>query len=470
MSTWFSRLFSNEEKLKRKRLEDKLARKKMVKYVKRKLRLPGNVSSSSSSLSSNASLATTNRKLRNTVRKLNLFGVKTPRKSHRHKSHRHRSHRHKSHHKSHRHKSHRHKSHRKSRAERAEARQSKANYHQSMANHHQSRAKRHRARYSSSSRSSSRSSISQDYTILANLNPEEAGALEKAIQILQNIKNKSAGVEVGAPPPSAAVVTAVVADAVQRASAAKEPPPAASVAALHAAADTAKPLEDATVKAMQIVEDLKVLNESQAQIVRDMMARGVDEGVVQQTIAEAKRSVELKTAEAQALLQVAEKAQEKAEGAAEKLDAVLHKNAPNGTLSKAATGIGGYVKENAGTILKITAALAVVGGASFYFGGPVLAAKATLGAIKTGYEYGKGYAGDAAQYVRDAPSKLAEGARGLADAIDPTQPTWGQTIGRGALGVGRSALGAVDPRTYYNWYYGTGAKTGGRTRRRKNIH
>ena len=424
MSTWFSRLFSNEEKLKRKRLEDKLARKKMVKYVKRKLRLPGSVSSSSSSsLSSNASLATTNRKLRKTVNKLIKSDkhAKSHRRSRRHRSHRHRSHRHKSH---------RHKSHR-------------------------------------SSWSSRSSSISQDYNILASLNPEEAGALERAIQILQNIKNKSAGVEVGAPPPSAAVVTAVVADAVQRASAAKEPPPAAAVAALHAAADTAKPLEDATLKAMQTVEDLKVLNESQAQIVKDMMARGVDPGVVQQVIAEAKRSVELKTAEAQALLQQAEKAQEKAEGAAEKLDAVLHKSAPNATLSKASTGVGGYIKENAGTILKIGAALAVVGG-TYYLGGPALAAKATLGAIKTGYEYGKGYAGEAAQFVKDAPSNLAAGVRDFANTIDPTQPTWGQTIGRGALGVGRTALGAVDPRTYYNWYYG--AKTGGRTRRRKNIH
>ena len=406
MSTWFSRLFSNEDKLKRKRLEDKLARKKMVKYVKRKLRIPGNLSSSSSSssLSSNASLATTNRKLRNTMKKL------IKKSNQKHKSYR---------------KSHR-KSHRKSRVSRAEARQSRANYHASRAKHHQSVANKHRNRQSYSSRSSSRSSVSQDYNILANLNPEEAGALEKAIQILQNIRNKSAGVEMPVAPPSAAVLTAAVDNAVQRASQSKEQPPAVVVQALHTAADTAKPLEDATVKAMKMVEDLKLLNESQTQIINDMIQSGATPEVVQKVIAEAKRKVELQTAEAQALLEAASAAQLKAEGAAEKLDAVLDKNASGGVITKASSGVRGFISDNRKVLLGVGAVLATAGVIAF-MGGPT----AALAAVKTGWDVGKGHIKDAAvagvdfvkaghQQIVNAPANIAEVMRSGAEQFNPT--------------------------------------------------
>jgi hypothetical protein len=313
--------FTGEDTIKRKKLEDKLARKKMVRYVRHKLRLPGSTSSSSP-LSSDASLATTNRKLRHTVQK--LADQASRRRSHGHIS--------------------------KSRKTRAEARDKKARKYEKKAEHHRSVAEKHRSKKksrsssssSSSSGSTSSTSISEDADLLVNLDPADAATLEKAIQILQNIRNKSTGAAAPNIPSPAAMKSAV--NAAVRASVGKDAP--RTEAALENAADAAGQLDVATREASALVAQIQELNAKQTALVHDLVKNGATPDIISRVIQQAKEENAALKAEGQAKLKEAEALIKAAEKDREKLDAAIVKEQPPGVVRKAANGIGSFISNH----------------------------------------------------------------------------------------------------------------------------
>ena len=329
--------FTGEDSRKRKKLEDKLARKKTLEYVRYKLKLPRS-SNSSSPLSSDASLATTNRKLRHTVNKLAQMAHKS-RKSSRGHSH-------------------------KSRNSRAKARDKKARKHEKKAEHHRSVAEKHRSKKkrrssssssSSSSGSTSSTSISEDVDLLVNLDPADAATLERAIQILQNIRNKSTG--------AAGLGTCCAA---VRASAGKDAP--RTDAALHHAADAASQLDGATREASALLAQMQELNAKQTALVHDLVKNGATADIISRVIQQAKEEnaaikaeAEAKIKEGQALLKTAEKD-------SAKLDAAIAKEQPPGVVRKAASAIGSFIGNHKEIIGGLTVALGVVAFAPMVMG------------------------------------------------------------------------------------------------------
>ena len=338
--------FTGEDSRKRKKLEDKLARKKTLEYVRYKLKLPRS-SNSSSPLSSDASLATTNRKLRHTVNKLAQMAHKS-RKSSRGHSH-------------------------KSRNSRAKARDKKARKHEKKAEHHRSVAEKHRSKKkrrssssssSSSSGSTSSTSISEDVDLLVNLDPADAATLERAIQILQNIRNKSTGAAAQHVPSPAAMNSAV--SAAVRASAGKDAP--RTDAALHHAADAASQLDGATREASALLAQMQELNAKQTALVHDLVKNGATADIISRVIQQAKEEnaaikaeAEAKIKEGQALLKTAEKD-------SAKLDAAIAKEQPPGVVRKAASAIGSFIGNHKEIIGGLTVALGVVAFAPMVMG------------------------------------------------------------------------------------------------------
>ena len=327
--------FTGEDSRKRKKLEDKLARKKTLEYVRYKLKLPRS-SNSSSPLSSDASLATTNRKLRHTVNKLAQM-------AHHGKS----SH------------------HGKSRNARAEARDKKARKYEKKAEHHRSVADKHRSKKksrrsssssSSSSVSSSSTSISEDAELLVNLDPADAATLERAIQILQNIRNKSTGAAAQHIPSPAAMNSAVI--AALRASAGKGAP--RTDTALHHAADAASQLDATTREAVELMAQIQELNAKQAALVQDLVRTGATPDIISRVIQQAKEENAALKAAAKAKITEGEALMKTAEKDSAKLDAAIAKEQPPGTVRKAASAIGSFLGEHKGKLASLAIALTVV--------------------------------------------------------------------------------------------------------------
>lgn len=413
--------FTGEDTKKRKKLEDKLARKKMVRYVRHKLHLPGSTSSSSP-LSSDASLATTNRKLRHTVQKLADQARRGSKSRSKHGS--------------------------KSRNTRAKARDKKARKHEKIADHHRSVAEKHRSKKksrrsssssSSSSGSSSSTSISEDVDLLVNLDPADAATLERAIQILQNIRNKSTGPVPHAPSP-AAMNSAV--NAAVRASAGKDAPKTEH--ALEKAAHAAALLDKATKEAVAMFEEIKRLNKEEADLVQTMVQNGATADVVQRTIQQAKAETALLNEQSAAKTKEALELTKKAEKETAKLNEVLAKEQPPGMFRTAANAISSYVSKHN----YICGGLAVAGAALVF--APVTTGAAVATTVGLGYEYG-GTLLAARRFLPNAPT--LEGVKNTAALVrDGYNTTRTATL---AVGDAKRAAEAAAGMYYGPGYGGT---------------